>query len=170
LAHAGKRDFARAIDDLNQAIALNPRYARGYANLAAVDEMRRDPVHAIANADEALRLDPKDPFAFNVRGKAWLDKEQYAAAVADFDQAIRLDPTLAEVRQNLARAQAALAPSNLQQREAGAAVPAAAAWRAAGDRRVALVIGNSQYRSRLRRAMPKRWRRRCAATASRPSC
>jgi tetratricopeptide (TPR) repeat protein len=152
LTYAGKGDFDRATDDLNRAIALNP-HASGYANLAAVNEMRGDLLDAIANANEAIRLDPKDAVAFNVRGKAWFDKDQYALALADFDQAIRLDPALSDAQQNRTRAQAALVQSNRQQ----LGVPAPSAPRVVvTNRRVALVIGNSQYRSVPSLSTPRR--------------
>jgi tetratricopeptide (TPR) repeat protein len=156
LAYAGKGDFDRATHDLNKAIALNPRRARGYANLAAVDQMRGDPVDAIANADAAIRLDPKDAVAFNVRGKAWFDKDQYTLALADFDQAIRLDPALADALRNRARAQAALAPSSPQQLGVSAPLSVPSAPPPVTGRRVALVIGNSQYRSVPSLSTPRR--------------
>jgi tetratricopeptide (TPR) repeat protein len=155
LAYAGTGNFDRATDDLNKAIALDQRHERGYANLAAVDEMRGDPVGAIANADEAIRLDPRDAVAFNVRGKAWFDNDQYALALADFDQAIRLDPALADARRNRARAQAALAPSSPQQLPAPPSGPSAPRA-VVTNRRVALVIGNSHYRSVPSLSTPQR--------------
>jgi tetratricopeptide (TPR) repeat protein len=47
---------------------------------------------AIADYDEAIRLDPKYAIAFNNRGSAWLIKKEYDKAIADYDEAIRLDP------------------------------------------------------------------------------
>ncbi len=155
LAYASKGDFDRAMADLNKAIALNPKFARGYGNLAAADELRGDAGAAIAHADEAIRLDPKDGFAFNVRGKAHLDRGEFAAAVTDFDEALRLDPALAEARHDRDRAQAAAAISNTQ---AVAALPPdqAVPPPARVERRVALVIGNAQYRTVPALASPSR--------------
>jgi hypothetical protein len=153
LAYAGKGDFDRATDDLNRAIALNPRHARGYANLATVNEMRGDLLEAIANANEAIRLDPTDAVAFNARGKAQFDKDQYTLALADFDQAIRLDPALSDAQQNRTRVQEELAQSNLHQLGVSAlSAPGAVVT----NRRVALVIGNSQYRSVPSLSTPQR--------------
>jgi tetratricopeptide (TPR) repeat protein len=47
---------------------------------------------AIQDFDEAIRLDPKDSFAFSYRGIAWYSKEEYDKAIQDFDEAIRLGP------------------------------------------------------------------------------
>jgi tetratricopeptide (TPR) repeat protein len=47
---------------------------------------------AIADFDEAIRLDPNDAHSFRYRGIAYYDKADYDRAIADFDEAIRLDP------------------------------------------------------------------------------
>jgi tetratricopeptide (TPR) repeat protein len=47
----------------------------------------------IADADEAIRLDPHDAAAFNNRGNGYRMKEEYDRAIADYTQTIRLDPT-----------------------------------------------------------------------------
>jgi len=50
---------------------------------------------ALADFDEAIRLDPKDATAFISRGVLWYAKHEYARSQADCDQGIRLDPKLA---------------------------------------------------------------------------
>jgi tetratricopeptide (TPR) repeat protein len=45
----------------------------------------------IADYTEALRLDPRNPRAFNSRGFAYIKLKDYLAAIEDFDQAIDLD-------------------------------------------------------------------------------
>jgi lipoprotein NlpI len=47
---------------------------------------------AIADFDQAVRLDPKNSDVYTVRGMAWEAKGDFERAIADFDQAIRLDP------------------------------------------------------------------------------
>jgi tetratricopeptide (TPR) repeat protein len=97
--------------DLNKAMALDPKYPRGYSNRAAIYELHGDLDQAIADADEAIRLDPDDALAYNRRGQAYFDKKQYDLAVIDYDQALRFYPLLSEARQNYERAQEALARS-----------------------------------------------------------
>jgi Tfp pilus assembly protein PilF len=167
LAYGRKGDFDRAMADLNKAIALNPRFARGYGNRAAIHQLRADAGRAIADAEESIRLDLKDAFAYNVRGRAYFDKGQYALAIVDYEQAIRLDPLLSEARQNRERAQAVLAlPQTTPQPLTAFAVPSTQDRPAVtpqpapppvpAERRVALVIGNSQYRAVPALPNPKR--------------
>lgn len=47
---------------------------------------------AIANLDEAIRLDPNDAQAYNIRGNAWDEIGGFDNALADYDEAIRIDP------------------------------------------------------------------------------
>ncbi len=47
--------------------------------------------HAIANLDEAIRLDPDNAQAYNVRGNAWDEIGNSDNALADYDEAIRID-------------------------------------------------------------------------------
>jgi tetratricopeptide (TPR) repeat protein len=50
---------------------------------------------AIAQYDQAIRLDPAYALAYKNRGLAWYEKQQYDRAIADYDQAIRFDPNYA---------------------------------------------------------------------------
>ncbi len=47
---------------------------------------------AIADFDQAIGLDPKNPDVYSLRGMACRSKGDFDRAIADFDQAIRLDP------------------------------------------------------------------------------
>jgi tetratricopeptide (TPR) repeat protein len=167
LASARKQDHDRAIADCDQAIKLDPRYARAYNNRAVAYFHKGDKDRAIADYDQAIKLDPKDARTYNNRGITYRDKGDNDRAIADFDQAIRLDPafTMAYTSRGLAyerkgdrdRARsdfrAALAlPQNYYtgklahdtSRERLAALDAVQPPAAAGHR-VALVIGNSAY-------------------------
>jgi lipoprotein NlpI len=53
---------------------------------------KRDYDRAIADYDEAIRLDPHDALAYYNRGVAWHGKHDYDRAIVDYDQTIRLDP------------------------------------------------------------------------------
>ena len=48
---------------------------------------------AIADYNEAIRLNPTDANAYINRGNAWCAKKDYDKAIADYSEAIRLNPT-----------------------------------------------------------------------------
>jgi tetratricopeptide (TPR) repeat protein len=57
---------------------------------------------AIADYDEAIRLDPDNAFALNNRGTARCDKGDLEGALADYNEAIRLQPDYANAFYNRA--------------------------------------------------------------------
>src|SRR5215470_17566350 len=103
-AHLSNRNYDRAIDDYNEAIRLDPKYAIGFYNrgLAHLRKGRLDP--AIEDFDAAIRLNPKYTSAFINRALAYQEKAQWDfdayltegvyedRAIRDLDGAIRLDP------------------------------------------------------------------------------
>lgn len=65
----------------------------GYANLAVNRAMRGDATQAIMrDADNAIRLNPKNPSAYVVRGSVCYEKGKLSEAFKDFDKALELDP------------------------------------------------------------------------------
>jgi tetratricopeptide (TPR) repeat protein len=69
---------------------------------------------AIADYNEAIRLNPKDDTPYNGRGNAWSDKGDFDRAIADHSQAIQLDPKYAVAYNNRCWARAT-AGRDLQQ-------------------------------------------------------
>jgi len=55
---------------------------------------------AITDCGEALKLDPKNANAHNVRGLAWYGKREYDKAIADYGDALKLDPKNAQFYSN----------------------------------------------------------------------
>ena len=80
----------------NGAIACNNR-GLAYRGKGELDR-------AIADFNEAIRLDPKFALAYNNRGLAYRDKGELDRAIADFTEAIRLDPKFAVAFRNRGRA------------------------------------------------------------------
>jgi tetratricopeptide (TPR) repeat protein len=87
-----KGELARAIADYDQAIRLDPAFARAYNNRcwarAVVGRMQE----AVADCDESLRLAPNVANTLENRGFAYLKMGQYERAIADYDAGLRLDP------------------------------------------------------------------------------
>ena len=73
-----------------------------YAQYAILLDTRSDKTNdknhrdaAFGEFDKAISLDPKNTFAYNNRGYAYLKKGDFDRAIADFNEAIGLDPKLA---------------------------------------------------------------------------
>jgi tetratricopeptide (TPR) repeat protein len=56
--------------------------------------------HAIADYDQAIKLDPKNALAFNNRGNVYGANGDSDRAIADYDQAIKLNPKYAAALYN----------------------------------------------------------------------
>ena len=97
-----------------------PTDAAGFDARAAGFLARRDYAHAVADLDQAVRLDPAaGKYVYN-RGVAHFEDHQDDLAMADFDRALRLDPKdelALEARGQiyLFRGQAALANTDFDQ-------------------------------------------------------
>jgi tetratricopeptide (TPR) repeat protein len=52
----------------------------------------QDYAHAMADFNEAVRLDPKSVMALTLRGDLFVERRDYDQAIKDFEQAIELDP------------------------------------------------------------------------------
>jgi tetratricopeptide (TPR) repeat protein len=66
-AYGQKGDFKRAMEDLEKAIALDPKYARGYSNRAAILLLRGDRDRAAADFQTALKIYPAIAAAADVK-------------------------------------------------------------------------------------------------------
>jgi lipoprotein NlpI len=91
----------RVIEDMGEApdqraLAL---IMRGLAYVAKGDTDR-----AIADYDEAIRLDPRNALTFNERGLAFETKGDLERAITDFDRAVELRPGTGDVHYNRGRA------------------------------------------------------------------
>jgi tetratricopeptide (TPR) repeat protein len=84
----------QAIDYFTDQIRANPSSAN-YVSRGRIWKDRKEYDIAIADFNEAIRLDPNSDAAYNSRGVAWKAKQEYDKAIADYGQAIRLDPKYA---------------------------------------------------------------------------
>jgi len=115
LDHYGRHsldDTQLAIDHYEQAIALDPGFARAYAGLAMV--YVRDAVEgwdltvedalakAAALTEQALRLDRSVPQVYFAQGLIDLYHRDYAAAVRNAERALAINPSYADAHALLA--------------------------------------------------------------------
>jgi lipoprotein NlpI len=119
-AKAGPRDVATCaqVRDHDAAIAGCTRViddgkqkpkgrAAAYYNRGNAHAAKGDQAAAIADYDEAIKLEPKNARAFNNRGTAHSDKGEFDAAIEDFGAAIKHDARFASAYFNRANAYAA---------------------------------------------------------------
>ena len=99
-AYNYKKKYDRAIEDYNQALQLNPKYAEAFYSRGNAYNKKGEYDRAIADFNQALLLNPKDAEAFNNRGIAYRNKGEYDRAIADFNQALLLNPKYAEFLYN----------------------------------------------------------------------
>jgi len=84
--------FEQAIRDLDQAVKLNPNYARAFVHRGRVYRSMGQYDRAIQDFDQAIKLEPTYAHAFVERGSVYSHQGQHKRAIQDFDQAIKLDP------------------------------------------------------------------------------
>ncbi len=87
-----KGDPVRAIADYDEAIKLDPTFARGFNNRCWARAVVGRVAEAVADCDESLRLAPNVANTLENRGFAWLKMGQFDRAIADYDAGLRLNP------------------------------------------------------------------------------
>lgn len=95
--------YDRAVSSFTAALQMNPDSmvaARIYNARAQSYVGTKEFKKAIADANEAIRLDLRYSVAYNTRGIAYGSMGDMTKALIDFDNAIRLDPKLVQARQN----------------------------------------------------------------------
>lgn len=139
-----KGEYDKAVADFNEAIRLNPQLQQAYAGRGDAWIRKSYYDNAIVDFNEAIRLNPQSAFAYYNRGKAWDSKGDYDKAIADYTDAIRLDPQDANAKENL---ELTLLKQKIKtQRAAVGPQQRPASPPSSNGKRVALVIGNSNYK------------------------
>lgn len=82
-AYATTANHDRAIQDCNEAILLDPKYAYAYTVRGASYANKANYDRAIQDYNEAIRVDPKYALAYTRRGDAYYNRHAYAEARAD---------------------------------------------------------------------------------------
>jgi len=88
----GKGDYAKAIEDYNEAIRLKPNYANAYNNRGKAYFDNREDDQAIQDYNQAIRLKPDYVSPYIGRSAAYEDRGEHDRAIQDLDRAIRLNP------------------------------------------------------------------------------
>jgi tetratricopeptide (TPR) repeat protein len=157
-------DFDRAIQDLDEAIRLDPKMSVALSNRGDAYRRKGDLDRAIADLSEAIRLDSRITPAYAFRGLAYEAKGERERAVADFKAVLALPShTFTTGKQAHETARARLAALEVEVQPVSAPPPVAALTPpspaavapANPGRRVALVVGNSAYKTVARLPNPR---------------
>jgi tetratricopeptide (TPR) repeat protein len=87
-----KRNFDQGLKDLNEAIQLQPNYAKAWAERGALKGMKHESDAALSDCNNAIRLAPNAAIAWAFRGDIFSEKDEEDRAIQDYTKAIELDP------------------------------------------------------------------------------
>ncbi|MCL0054050.1 tetratricopeptide repeat protein, partial [Dehalococcoidia bacterium] len=93
-AYRQLREYSKAVDDLSEAIRLNPEDSWTYGERAVSYNELEEHSKAIDDATEAIRLDPERDFGYGQRGFAYRRFGEHSKAVDDYSETIRLNPEI----------------------------------------------------------------------------
>jgi Flp pilus assembly protein TadD len=82
-------------------VRFAPDDARGWRNRGLMHLVKDDFEKALADYDQAIKLDPRDAYSFNNRGIARIGKGDRTGAIANFRKALILNPMLQQTRDQL---------------------------------------------------------------------
>ena len=85
-----------AINDFNESLRLNPRYALAYLNRGIAKRSLNLFSEAITDYNQAINLNPNYAEAYCYRARTYDLLNFHNEAIADYDQAIKLKPNYIE--------------------------------------------------------------------------
>jgi lipoprotein NlpI len=91
-AYGLKDNYDRAIADLSEAIAIDPKFVDAYANRGLKYIQKREYDLALEDFYRSTKLNPRFAGAYFGRGNVYLAKADYDRAIEEFDQATQFDP------------------------------------------------------------------------------
>ncbi len=113
-SYANDQRFQDALNDLNEAIKINPRDARAYEQRAAVEMRINDYDKALADYDVATKLNPGEIKYHLYRGYIYELRGDLQNAMAETDSALKINSKNKEAlerKQRLQKIQSATAPT-----------------------------------------------------------
>lgn len=91
-AYLHKRQPDKAMEDLDQALRIDPQYALAYGARGTLWAQKAEYEKALRDFDEIIAMKPTMAKPYETRGAVHGKLHQYEAARADFDKAIQLNP------------------------------------------------------------------------------
>jgi tetratricopeptide (TPR) repeat protein len=139
--HLHKSDLVAAQADFDAAILANPRNVHAHNNRGLVLARQHKLDEAIAGYAAALRIDPEYLLAYTNRARAYEAKGEFELALADYKQAAEREGLSKHDEDARAKAEAKKQLASLTKAIAEGKIGP----KAAAEKRVALVVGNSAY-------------------------
>ncbi len=93
LAYFNKKEYDKAVQQINRAIAENENFYGYYLNRGSARLMMGRFEQALHDYNHALRLEPNVPDSYFLRGRVLDTLRQHNLAIRDFTKAIELNPT-----------------------------------------------------------------------------
>jgi len=87
-----KKEYDKAISDLNKATELDPKFSPAYSGRGSVYVEKKEYDTSLSNLNKAIELDPTFSPYYDARGIVYGRKNQYDKALSDLNKAIELDP------------------------------------------------------------------------------
>ncbi len=91
-AHINKRDYDRALADLNEAVRIDPRNGVAFSNRGYAHYNKRAYDAAIADFTRSIEINPKYVNSWSLRGLTRGAMRDYATAIADYNEALKIEP------------------------------------------------------------------------------
>jgi tetratricopeptide (TPR) repeat protein len=98
---AQAQQLAKALENFNKTLALNPNYFAAHANAAIALMALGRAEEAIPHFEAVTQANPKSPVAHNNLGNALAAVGRLSDARTEFTQALQLDPKFEPARRNL---------------------------------------------------------------------
>ena len=94
------KNFNKALELFNEAVALNPNDYQGYYGRGTTYRCLSKYDESLTDLNKAIQLNPNNAAAYNDRGNAYSYLKQYDAAVADYNKSLQLNPNDAAAYNN----------------------------------------------------------------------
>lgn len=91
-AYFSARDYEKAIRDYQQAVTIDPVFAKGWNNLGIAYRATGDFGKAFENLDRAYRFDNRSSRALVNRAQVYVAQSDRLEAAKDYNKAVELDP------------------------------------------------------------------------------